>query len=447
RALEREPGDLDTRVQLVRSHLAKGRVERARACLSGDVNDPDLLISLAEIELASGNAEEGREVLARVLQAEPRRREEVVLLGCRLCEKDREAGFQCVDLATDVAIAEHDWASAASGLHEYTTRVPGHIPALMKLVEVCVDGALEATMYAAQAQLADAYLETGRANEARVISEDLVAREPWQTANVERFRRALVLLGEPDPDGVIADRLSGESPFTSSDFVLDFDLNDPGKGLEPEGSEAPAAARAGAGQPANGGIDLSAILGAAPAGSAFQAPAASGQGDTIEIDMSDALADMAPGGGKAKGPGVRTAELERAFEDFREEASRGGAAPGRHYQQALAHLEAGHADEAMKAARQAVRSPRDRFEAAVLLARINRDRGKTQEAIEWFERAAEAHAPNAGAGRDLLYDLGGLLAETGETARALAVFLELQADAPDYRDVAARIEGLTQKTS
>ncbi len=45
-----------------------------------------------------------------------------------------------------------------------------------------------------------------------------MAREPWDKANIERFRRALVLLGEPDPDALIAARLSGESPFMSTDL-------------------------------------------------------------------------------------------------------------------------------------------------------------------------------------------------------------------------------------
>ena len=49
-------------------------------------------------------------------------------------------------------------------------------------------------MYEAQAQLTDAYLATGQAAEARVIAEDLVAREPWERAHIERFRRALVML-------------------------------------------------------------------------------------------------------------------------------------------------------------------------------------------------------------------------------------------------------------
>src|SRR5205814_4121965 len=114
--------------------------------------------------------------------------------------------------------AESDWAAAPSALQEFVTRVPNHIPALMRLVEICVDGGLEATMYSAQARLADAYIAAGAAAEARFIAEDLVAREPWERANVERFRRALELMGEADPDAVIAERLGGQSPFVSTDL-------------------------------------------------------------------------------------------------------------------------------------------------------------------------------------------------------------------------------------
>ena len=66
-------------------------------------------------------------------------------------------------------------------------------------------------------------------------------------------------------------------------------------------------------------------------------------------------------------------------------------------------------------------------------------------------RVARARGGSAGAdaeeGRALLYDLGVVLDEAGETARALAVFLELQADAGDYRDVPARIDRLARVQS
>ena len=50
-----------------------------------------------------------------------------------------------------------------------------------------------------------------------------MAREPWDRANIERFRRALEMLGESDPDAIIADRLSGDSPFMATDKL---DLNE-----------------------------------------------------------------------------------------------------------------------------------------------------------------------------------------------------------------------------
>ena len=140
------------------------------------------------------------------------------VLGWSVAEQRPDAGFAVVELAADAAVAQVDWPGAAAVLQEFVTRVPNHIPALMRLVEICVDGGLEATMYSAQAQLADAYIAAGAATEARFIAEDLVAREPWDKSNIERFRRALVLLGEPDPDALIAQRLSGESPFTSTDL-------------------------------------------------------------------------------------------------------------------------------------------------------------------------------------------------------------------------------------
>ncbi len=439
-ALEQDQEDLETRRQLVRSYIGRSDLERARALLSPELADAELLLSLAEIELRSGRRDEGRELVSRVLHSDPTRREELVLLGCRLSEADGEAAFQCIDAATDAAVADNDWPAAAAALHEYVTRVPGHIPALMKLVEVCVDGGLEATMYAAQAQLADAYLKADLANEARVIAEDLVAREPWEPANIERFRAALVMLGEPDPDSVIADRLSGDSPFTSTDLTLDFSFKELADPVEPPKPAEPAAAGGdGAYRPGPASIDLENILGDEAR------PADQGGGDTIEIDLGDTFGEFVEGEAAAAAPAA-LAGLERVFEGFREEAVRTGAqGAAQQYRAAVGLREAGDADGAIRTLEQVVRSPRYRFKAAAELARIHRDLGRTAESIEWFERAAESAPAATDESRDLLYDLGVLLAGAGETERALAVFLELQADSPDYRDVAAQIERLSQE--
>ncbi len=391
-ALEQDRDDIETRRQLVRSYIGRSDLERARALLTPDLSDPELLLSLAEIELRLGHLAEGRDVASQALQRDPARRDELVLLGCRLCEGDGEAGFQCIDVATDAAVGDNDWPAAASALHEYVTRVSGHIPALMKLVEVCVDGGLEATMYSAQAQLADAYLKAGRANEARVIAEDLVAREPWEPANIERFRSALVLLGEPDPDSVIADRLSGDSPFTSTDITLDFSFKELAE---------PAPAQ----RPSGPSIDLENIIGA-------ETRPADGDGtDTIEIDLSETFGAFADGQPEVESPEAvpaALAGLERVFEGFREEAVRTGAEGAAHqYRAAISMRDAGDAAGAIRTLEQVARAPRYRFKAAVELARIHRDRDEIPEAIEWFERAAEFAPAATDESRDLLYDSGG----------------------------------------
>jgi hypothetical protein len=81
------------------------------------------------------------------------------------------------------------------------------------------------------------------------------------------------------------------------------------------------------------------------------------------------------------------------------------------------------------------------------VARLQRDRGDLPAAVEWFERAAEAPAPTPDAGRDLMFELAQTLETAGESARALAVYLELRADAGAYRDVNARIERLSRLQS
>ena len=59
-------------------------------------------------------------------------------------------------------------------------------------------------------------------------------------------------------------------------------------------------------------------------------------------------------------------------------------------------------------------------------------------------RAAEAPAPTPDAGRALLYDLAQTLEAAGESARALAVFVELESESGGYRDVAGRIDRLSK---
>ena len=190
-------------------------------------DDPILLGALAEMELSAGRLDGGRELLTQLLAADRSRRAVFLEKGWAITEAQPDQAFVWVDSSVDAAVADQDFNGAAEILQRFSREVPRHVPALLKLVEVCVDGGLETTMYEAQVDLTDAYLETGQAAEARVIAEDLVAREPWEQAHIDRFRRALTLLRVSDPDTYIADRLGGASPFTAKDPFVDVAADAP----------------------------------------------------------------------------------------------------------------------------------------------------------------------------------------------------------------------------
>jgi hypothetical protein len=85
-----------------------------------------------------------------------------------------------------------------------------------------------------------------------------------------------------------------------------------------------------------------------------------------------------------------------------------------------------------------------RWQAGTRLGRLHIARGDLQAGVEWLERAAQAPAPTEEDGHAVMYELADALERLGESARALAVLLELQADAGDYRDLPARIDRLSK---
>ena len=461
-AVRYNPYDRDGRGILARAAVAAGDLEGARSYLDRETAgaDPALLMALAEIELRLGRVDEARALLPELLAHDSTARMRLVDLAWSLTSAHQDAAFVCADAVVDDYISARQFDEAAAVLQEFSTRVARHIPSLLKLIEVCVDGGLESTMYEAQTQLTDAYLEGGQAMEARVVAEDLIAREPWEKAHIERFRRALVMLHVDDPDSLIAERLSGQAPFMATDVFMD--LNDPEPPVEPAAEpvadhaavEAPpvehVAAPPAAPPPAEA---VSPEPAAAPAAAAAPAhtsskhargrkakPAVEPVGG--EIDLTSALGGLTED--EPEKPSAHPASGNGEFGDFRDEVTRqaGADQSAQHMTIARTYLEMGLADEAIPALRTAAKSTKLRFEAASALGRLYRERGERTAAIEWLERAAEAPAPNADDGRALLYDLGTTLEDAGESARALAVFLELQAEGGGYKDVAERAERL-----
>ena len=451
-AVALNPKDVQSRALLAKAAVAAGDLQTARLHLDRETagEDPALLVALVDLELRSGELDQARAILRKLLTLNRDLRHTIVELAWTL-SPNVEAAYVCVDAAVDASLAADEFDDAAAVLQEFVTRQPAHVQTLLKLVEVCVDGGLESMMYDAQTQLADAYLAAGQGAEARVIAEDLVAREPWEGAHIERFRRALVLLRVPEPDTVIAERLSGQTPFMATDHFAD--PADAVVAPEPEPAAAPAppppAAQVQVGEqpqpnvPAPGVTDTPAAFHATPH-PVIQRP----NRPSVEIDLTSVLGDLdgaAPAPPPLPSPS-KPASLEDVFTGFRKDAARddGQDEALQHMKLAQTYLEMGMADDAASSLRIAARSPRQRFAAASKLARIYRQQGDVPHALEWFERAAEAPAPTVDEGHALLYDLGVTLEEAGETARALAIFLELLAETTEYRDVSDRADRLTR---
>ena len=443
-AADADPADTSVRVELVKRLVTRGDMTEARKLLTPEVagNDPELLWLLAEMELREGHIPEGKALLEKMLADDPSRRDALVILGCSVAEVNPDAGYECIEVAARTAIAADEWGSAAAALNEFVNRVPNHIPALMRLVEICVDGGLEATMHSAQAQLADAYLIVGAGTEARVIAEDLVAREPWDRSNIERFRRALALLGETDIDAMIAERLSGQSPFTSTDFMWPADPGGSEMAPMPVDTNASTAApdvsepEPTASEPVSAADTLLPEVG-------HQQTTAMPAHTSHEVDLSDIFQDMhnQAGNGSVARPAPA---IEDVLKGLRDQAAQDDSPDSaeQHFKLAATYVDMGMQEEAMKALEVAARSPRHRFRAGAMLAKAHLDAGDRAHAIEWYERAVEAPAPSPMALHALLYELASELEAQGESARALAVLLELQADAGEYRDISKRLEQL-----
>jgi tetratricopeptide (TPR) repeat protein len=141
--------------------------------------------------------------------------------------------------------------------------------------------------------------------------------------------------------------------------------------------------------------------------------------------------------------------LEDVFAQFRDEASRRSAVDSARaqYARGLALYQAGEIEACLPALQAAAQAPALRFATSAMLGRIYRKQGQPPQAIEWFERAAQAPPSSPSEGHALLYDLADTLESVGETARALAVCLELQADAGNYKDVSARVDRLSRTQS
>jgi tetratricopeptide (TPR) repeat protein len=213
-AASRQPGDLGLQASLARRFVEEGNAaaaEHLRPEMAED--DPALLLAIAEIQLRGGHSEKAVELVRRSVTKNHDMTADVSALALRASSAVPETAWTLMQLAVDGWANQSELTTAASALEEFVARVPDSTPALIRLVEIAIDGDLLDVASRAQAQLADAYLRSGDAAEALVIIDDLAAREPDNPAHIERYRQALLALGEPDLEGALTRRLNANLPF------------------------------------------------------------------------------------------------------------------------------------------------------------------------------------------------------------------------------------------
>ena len=274
--------------KLGQAHVDRGDIAPASRFLTAETaaHDPVLLLKVAVAKLLAGARDDGLNIFRRLLNHQPARSHEIALIGCELARSAPDAGFAVVEIAAETSVIGGDWASAAAVLQEFLARLPHHIPALMRLVEICVDGGLDSTLDAAESQLADAYLAAGVGAEARVIAEDLIARCPSEPSHVDQLRLALVMLGESDPDRIIAERLTNAAPDeTRSDLETVSEPPFEAAAIRNDGDVwlIPDATAAAGAHPSEEKATVEAV------------------DDAIEIDLSDLLGDFTSGSGQTRG--------------------------------------------------------------------------------------------------------------------------------------------------
>jgi hypothetical protein len=142
----------DTRfkAQLARTFVQRGDAVAAAECLTPDMagDDPDLLLTIAEIQLRGGKVEEGVAIVERIAASDPSSFGQVARLGADVGPHDPAVGFRVVELAVNRWCEKSNWAEAKAALERFTSVVPGHGPAKTRLTHVTAMASMTARLSA-----------------------------------------------------------------------------------------------------------------------------------------------------------------------------------------------------------------------------------------------------------------------------------------------------------
>ena len=450
-----DPKDASLRRRLATEYAALGEFDQAEQFVQAEgAADPELLLILATIHFARRRDNEARTTLTRLIAIAPDRAEDVLrLAGERGRAGDADQAFACADVVVDDAVLRGEWDRAIDVLRSFLVH-GAHAPALQKLVQVAADADRGDVASEARERLADAWPGTGSPAEAQTIVEG--THDPRSDTH-DRLRRPRQVSGEEDVEDVAAAVHStqpqpDEDAFATKPMAVVVEPEEVAPSFEAFELQAEDALSGSVFEPEELPVYV-------PPQAAAPSAAVEEEDEEaiapVEIDLSDALSALgpraavpiAPAPPSAGEPAAQETDLEAVFDALRPRTVdyRNVTDAAALYELGLQRLEAGQVEDALADLERASRAPAFRFPAAARLGREYIGRGRVETGIHWLERASEMPPPSPEDGLAVLYDLAVALEENEEYTRAVAVLMEIESEAGEYRDVRQRIDGLTRQ--
>ena len=175
-----DPTDLGPAATLARDYLQEGDINRAAEFLSPALlgNDPAVRAAAIDLFLHTGRTGTARQMAMELVAESTDGLDRIAELACGAASELPEAAYGLAELALERWASQSSWESAIATLELFTAGAPEFTPALVRLIEIAVDGERFDVADRAQEMLAQAYISTGELSEALAIAQDLHERDP-----------------------------------------------------------------------------------------------------------------------------------------------------------------------------------------------------------------------------------------------------------------------------
>ncbi|MEM7201222.1 MAG: tetratricopeptide repeat protein [Planctomycetota bacterium] len=164
---------------------------------------------------------------------------------------------------------------------------------------------------------------------------------------------------------------------------------------------------------------------------------------TLRLRVQQQRVDAAEAAGDtAAAERVRGVLNEMRIAEFRRRVQAHPTDYGLRHELGAALLDSGELDESIGELQQAIKDPRRKTEARILLGRAFRQKGLGDLALGQFETALQEAGDFGRKAREILYEMGCAAEELGRTDVALKHFLRVYEQEISYKDVAQKVEQL-----